>query len=84
MTTGAVKEDKKYLLSFLLGARQQVVEEFGGESKMSPRAIILLDRVIAKLGCLRLIEIHAEKKGVIKIGTLSSRSKKVSVIIACF
>jgi hypothetical protein len=65
LTTGRLPEHRKYVEQYLTGAREQLVQDIGGgEQNLSAQEIILIDRVICKVGVLRCIEEHVKETGV--------------------
>jgi hypothetical protein len=73
---GCLPEHRKYLLSYLIAARESIVADYGGEDRMSASQIILLDRIISKLGCLRLMEEYAREREILSAGELIPCLKK--------
>jgi hypothetical protein len=77
LTTGRLPEHRKYVLQYLTGAREQLVKDVGGdEQNLSAQQIIIIDRVIVKLGVLRCIEEHVKEMGVFQHGRLNSALSK--------
>jgi len=70
MGKGLLPANRKHVLSYLIASRQGIVEDHGGEDKMSASQIIILDRVVSKLGCIRLMEEHARENGVFSKGEI--------------
>jgi hypothetical protein len=70
ISKGVLPERRKHLLSYLISARETICEDYGGEDRMSASQIILLDRAVSKLGCLRLMEEFARESGIMSDGEL--------------
>lgn len=67
LTRGELPEGRDYIEKYLTGARMGLISDLGPiESDLTTAQLILIDRVIAKLGCLRCIEEFARVDGVIK------------------
>jgi hypothetical protein len=73
---GCLPEHRKYLLSYLIAARENIIVENGGEQKMSASQIVILDRAIGKLGICRLMEEFARENGIMSSGELIPCLKK--------
>lgn len=67
LTSGELPENRTYIERYLTSARQGLIEDLGpGEEDLSTAQMILVDRVISKLGCIRCIEEYARTNGVMK------------------
>lgn len=64
IASGKLPEHRVYLLRYLSGARQGLIDDLGGEESLSTAQIILIDRITSKLGCVRCIEEHIRENGV--------------------
>lgn len=64
MLSGTVPERRKYILAYLSQCRAQLCEDHGGEYSLSAAQLIIIDRIISKLGCLRLMEEFVKDNGV--------------------
>jgi len=68
LTKGELPEDRKHILKYLTGARENLIKDLGPtENDLTAAQIILIDRVISKLGVVRCIEefirVHTVMKG---------------------
>jgi len=70
LSKGILPANRKHLLSYLIGARENICKDYGGEQRMSASQIVILDRAIGKLGVCRLMEEFAREQGVIVSGDL--------------
>lgn len=67
LAKGTLPENRKYILRYLSAAREGLVRDIGlVEEQLSTAQIIIIDRVISKLGVIRCIEEHIKETGVIK------------------
>jgi len=72
LTTGELPENRAYIERYLTGARQGLISDLGPtEEDLTTAQIVIIDRVIAKLGCLRCIEEFVRTDGVMKGGHLT-------------
>jgi len=62
---------RKRLQGYLSGVREGLIEDQGGEANLSTARKVLIDRVIGKIGIVRLIEEHAREEGVFQDGKLA-------------
>ena len=59
LVTGTLPEERKYVLKYLTAARAGLVEDLGPtEQDLTAAQVILIDRVVTKLGVIRCIEEH--------------------------
>ncbi len=64
---GELPENRKYLRLYLTECREGLIENLGPtEQDLTAAQVILVDRVICKLGVLRCIEEHIREAGVMK------------------
>lgn len=72
LTRGKLPENRKYILKFLTAARENLIKDLGPtEEDLTAAHIILIDRIITKLGVVRCIEEHIRDSTVIKGDRLS-------------
>ena len=69
---GALPQKRRYLEAFLSEVRRGLIRDLGPkEQDLSTAELILLDRVIGKLGVLRVVEEFAKEEGVLQGKELS-------------
>ena len=57
LTRGKLPKHRKYIEAYLTAFREAAVQDLGpGEERMSAIQIVLLDRLVSLLGCVRCIE----------------------------
>ena len=67
MTKGALPENRKHVLRYLTAARESLIRDLGPtEEDLTAAQIILIDRVVTKLGVVRCIEEHIRENSVMK------------------
>jgi len=67
LTSGELPENRAYIEKYLTSARQGLIKDLGPtEEDLSTAQVILVDRIVSKLGCIRCIEEHARTNGVMK------------------
>lgn len=72
LTRGKLPENRKYILKFLTAARENLIKDLGPtEEDLTAAQIILIDRIITKLGVVRCIEEHIRDSTVMKGDRLS-------------
>jgi len=60
-------DNRKHILKYLIAARQGLVRDLAGiEEDLTTAQIIIVDRTISLLGCIRLMEEHARKNGIMR------------------
>jgi len=70
---GVLPKHLSHIRKFLEYTRKRLILDFGGPEEVIPIAIILLiDRVISKLGILRCLEEQARRSGIFVSGELSA------------
>jgi len=77
-TTGKLPEHRKYIEQYLTAAREGLVRDLGdgkGEENLSTAEIILIDRVITKLGVVRCMEEYIREHSVMDGDKLTSPLK---------
>jgi hypothetical protein len=73
LTKGTIPERRSYLRAYLTEARAGLIRDLGpDEDDLTTAQKILIDRVITKLGVLRLIEEHCQDSGIFNQGELVS------------
>lgn len=64
-TTGKLPEHKKYIEAYLTAARMNLIGDLGPtEQDLTAAQIIIIDRIVSKLGVIRCIEEHIKEKAV--------------------
>lgn len=72
LVAGRLPEHKKYIEQYLTAARMGLIHDLGPtEEDLTAAQIILIDRIITKLGVLRCIEEHVRVEGVMRGDDLS-------------
>ena len=67
LTTGKLPDHRKYIEQYLTAARINLVRDLGPtEEDLTAAQIILIDRVVTKLGIIRCIEEHIRETTVMK------------------
>jgi len=67
LTTGKLPDHRKYIEQYLTAARINLVRDLGPtEEDLTAAQIILIDRVVTKLGIIRCIEEHIRETTVLK------------------
>jgi len=80
LTKGKLPENRKHILRYLTAVREHLIIDLGpGEDKLSAGQLILIDRVISKLGCIRCIEEHIRENSVM-VGEELAPSLKASYL----
>lgn len=62
LATGQIPEHRRKIERFLSTAREELIQCCGGIDKVSIGQLILIDRIIFKLGAVRLMEEYCRKK----------------------
>jgi len=76
IVTGETAKHRAYLLRYLTECREGICLDLGGEDLMTMAQIILVDRVISKLGIIRCLEEHSKEQGVFRDQSLVSSLKE--------
>lgn len=72
LTKGELPENRKYVLKYLTAARENLIMDLGPtENDLTAAQIILIDRIVTKLGVIRCIEEHIRESSVMKGDRLS-------------
>lgn len=73
ISRGKIAERRKYIEEYLRSAREGLIRDLGPtERDLTTAQLLLIDRIITKLGVVRLIEEHVNENGVFHNGRLSS------------
>jgi hypothetical protein len=80
LTTGTLPEHRANILRYLMAARQGLVCDLGPtENDLTTAKIILIDRVVTKLGVIRCVEEHIRENSVM-VGDDLAPSLKASYL----
>lgn len=72
MATGKLPENRKHVLRYLTAARENLIKDLGPtENDLTAAQIILIDRIVSKLGIIRCIEEHIRESSVMRGDHLS-------------
>ena len=72
LVTGTLPENRKHVLKYLTAARAGLIQDLGPtEQDLTAAQIVLIDRVITKLGVVRCMEEHIREGAVMKGERLS-------------
>lgn len=72
LAKGTLPEHRKYILRYLTAAREGLVRDLGPtEDNLTTAQIILIDRIVSKLGVIRCIEEHTRENGVFRGSNLA-------------
>ena len=64
-TTGKLPEHRKYIEQYLTAARLNLIKDLGpSENDLTTAQIIIIDRIVSKLGVIRCIEEHIRENSV--------------------
>ena len=67
LVTGKLPEERKYILQYLTAARENLIRDIGPtEQDLTAAQIILIDRIVTKLGVIRCIEEHIRENSVMR------------------
>lgn len=67
LTTGQLPESRTYILRYLMATREGIIRDLGPtENDLSTAQIVLIDRIVTKLGIIRCIEEHIRENSVMK------------------
>lgn len=65
LVKGELPENRKYILRYLTAARENLVRDLGPtEQDLTAAQIIIIDRIVTKLGVVRCIEEHIRETSV--------------------
>jgi len=79
LASGKLPEHRVYLLQYLTNSRQGLLDDLGGEDNLSTAQVVLIDRVISKLGCIRCVEEHIRENSVM-VGEVLAPSLQASYL----
>lgn len=80
LTTGTLPEHRATILRYLMAARQGLICDLGPtENDLSTAQIILIDRIVTKLGVIRCVEEHIRENSVM-VGQELASSLKASYL----
>ena len=80
LVKGELPENRKYVLKYLTAARENLIRDLGPtEEDLTTAQIILIDRVVTKLGVIRCIEEHIRENSVM-VGHNLAPSLKASYL----
>ena len=67
LATGKLPEERKYIIQFLTAARENLIRDIGPtEQDLTAAQIILIDRIVTKLGVIRCIEEYIRENSVME------------------
>jgi len=65
MVKGELPENRKHILKYLTAARENLIRDLGPtEENLTAAQIIIIDRIVSKLGVIRCIEEHIRENTV--------------------
>jgi len=65
MVKGELPENRKHVLRYLTAARENLIRDLGPtEEDLTAAQIIIIDRIVSKLGIIRCIEEHIRENSV--------------------
>jgi len=66
LVSGRLPAHRVSLQRYLSASRNGLIEDLGGEENLSTQELILIDRCISLLGCIRCVEEFCKERGVFK------------------
>jgi len=70
-------ENRKEVLKYLIAVREGLIKDLGDtEENLTTAQIVLIDRIISKLGCVRVMEEFVRERGVLRGDELQPCLKK--------
>jgi len=76
LVKGELPENRKHVLRYLTAARENLIRDLGpAEEDLTTAQIIIIDRIVSKLGVIRCIEEHIRENSVMVGHTLASSLK---------
>jgi hypothetical protein len=73
LTRGEMPENRRYIAEYLAAVREGLIQDLGpSEEELTTAQRVLIDRVVTKLGIVRLIEENAKETGIFRKGKLDS------------
>lgn len=80
LVKGELPENRKHILRYLIAARENLIRDLGPtEEDLTTAQIIIIDRIISKLGVIRCIEEHIRENSVM-VGDALASSLKASYL----
>ena len=80
LVKGELPENRKYVLRYLIAARENLIRDLGPvEEDLTAAQIIIIDRIISKLGVIRCIEEHI-RENTVMVGDILASSLKTSYL----
>jgi hypothetical protein len=80
LVKGELPENRKHVLKYLTAARENLIQDLGPEEKdLTAAQIILIDRVVTKLGVIRCIEEYI-RESTVMIGSRLAPSLRESYL----
>ena len=80
LVKGELPENRKHVLKYLTAAREGLIQDLGPtENDLTAAQIILIDRVVTKLGVIRCIEEHI-RENTVMVGHDLAPSLKASYL----
>ena len=80
LVKGELPENRKYILRYLIAARENLIRDLGpAEEDLTAAQIIIIDRIISKLGVIRCIEEHIRENSVM-VGDILAPCLKASYL----
>ena len=76
IVAGENEKQRAYLLRHLTECREGICRDLGGEKNMSMAQIILVDRIVSKLGVIRCIEEFVRENGTFQEKRLTPTLKE--------
>jgi len=77
LSKGTIPENRAYIERYLTGVREGLINDLGPEEKdLTAAQIIIIDRVVTKLGVIRCIEEHIRENSVMKGHDLAPSLRK--------
>jgi len=67
LSTGRLPEHRKHIEKYLTAARENLIKDLGPtEEELTTAQIIIIDRIVSKLGIVRCIEEHIRENSVMR------------------
>ena len=77
LTKGEFPENRKYIRDYLSFVREGLIRDLGpSEEHLTTAQLVLIDRVVTKLGVIRLIEEYVKDRGIFAKGSLTPSLKE--------
>jgi len=76
LVRGELPENRKYIRKYLTEARENLIRDLGpSEEDLTTAQIIIIDRIISKLGIIRCVEEHIRENSVMEGNELAPSLK---------